>query len=101
MLKDNCATQDHMDINSTHTPGDFFPVGKTLVTYTITDGIETNKIRFSFFVTVVDKTAPELTAPENITLACNERIPTPHTTLQAFLNAGGNAKDNCIRSFEF
>ena len=49
----------------------------------------------------MDKTAPELTAPENITLKCDERIPTPHTTLQAFLNAGGVATDNCINPLSF
>ena len=101
VIKDNCATQEQLVITGTHNSGEIMPIGKTKVTYTITDGIETNKVMFSFYVTVLDKTAPKLTPPENIILKCNERIPTPHTTLQAFLNAGGLATDNCINPLSF
>ncbi|MEZ5104642.1 MAG: HYR domain-containing protein [Draconibacterium sp.] len=101
IITDNCATRDQMVVNCTQSSGNFFPVGKTQVTYTITDGNENNKVKYSFFITVIDKTAPLLTAPENISLQCGERILTPYATLQAFINAGGIASDNCLNPASF
>ena len=42
-----------------------------------------------------DETAPELTAPEKITLKCGEIIPAAYASMQEFMNAGGVASDNC------
>ena len=49
----------------------------------------------SFSVVVTDKQEPVISVPENINIGCNDRIPSPYTTLQAFYNAGGMASDNC------
>jgi large repetitive protein len=43
--------------SSTHLPGDFFPVGTTLVRYTVTD-LSSNISTCEFNVTVLDRTAP-------------------------------------------
>ena len=44
---------------------------------------------------VFDKTAPEITAPQKITIQCGENIPAAYTSLQDFTRAGGAASDNC------
>ncbi len=71
-----------------------FNTGVTFVDYTATDA-SGKRVECSFTVVVEDNQFPILTAPKNITVYCNDRIPTPYTTLQAFLNAGGEALDNC------
>jgi hypothetical protein len=71
-----------------------FNAGTTEVTYSYTTVLnETGSC--SFTVEIVDNEAPVVTAPEALTVNCDERIPSPHTTLQAFLNVGGTASDNC------
>jgi len=54
---------DHCSLNpvvsSTHQPGDSFPVGDTLVTYTCHDDA-LNQVTSSFTVTVLDTTAPSI-----------------------------------------
>ena len=71
-----------------------FNEGVTFVRYTATDD-QGSSVSCSFTVVVSDNQAPRLTAPENISIGCNDRIPSPHRTLQAFLNARGGASDNC------
>lgn len=62
---DNC--QD-VSLSSTHTPGVFFPVGTTTVTYTATDGSE-NSDSCSFTVTVEDNELPVVSdCPGSITV---------------------------------
>ena len=71
-----------------------FNEGVTFVTYTATDN-SGNAVSCSFSVIVTDSQLPEISVPNNISIGCNEHIPSPYMTLQAFLNAGGNASDNC------
>lgn len=71
-----------------------FNVGVTFVSYTASDNLG-NSATCTFSVAVTDKQVPEISFPGNITIGCNDRVPSPHTTLQAFLNAGGKASDNC------
>ena len=71
-----------------------FNEGVTFVRYTAMDNAK-NIADCSFTVTIIDNEAPVIVAPKNLTIKCDERIPSAHTTLQAFLNAGGFAKDNC------
>ena len=79
-----------------------FYEGVTFITYTVTDSLGMIKT-CSFSVTVSDNEAPVIEAPKNLYIQCDDRIPSAHTTLQAFINAGGSASDNCAllpRSFE-
>ena len=71
-----------------------FDEGITFITYTATDQ-QGNTLNCSFSVTVIDNESPVIIAPKNLFIHCDERIPSPHTTLQAFFNAGGFATDNC------
>ena len=71
-----------------------FNEGVTIISYTGSDN-SGNTVDCSFTVVVSDNQAPRIAAPENISIGCNDRVPSPHTTLQAFLNAGGKASDNC------
>lgn len=78
-----------------------FNVGVTFVTYTAFDNLE-DMVSCKFSVVVTDKQAPVISVPENISIGCNDRIPSPYTTLQSFFNAGGKASDNCdVRSTSF
>ncbi len=72
-----------------------FNVGVTFIDYTAKD-LFGNTTNCTFTVVVADNQTPEFIAPENISVACNSHIPSAYTTLQAFLNAGGNASDNCM-----
>ena len=96
------ATEDQsptLGINQIESYG--FEVGVTFVNYTAKD-ISGNTLGCSFTVVVIDNQVPEIAAPENITISCNGRIPTAYATLQAFLNAGGTASDNCsVRASSF
>jgi hypothetical protein len=64
---DNCGINA---VISSHQPGDFFPIGTTLVTYTATD-YQGNSSSCSFNVTVTDSEAPTITCPQAITLNAN------------------------------
>ena len=43
----------------------------------------------------LDKTAPEITAPEKITIKCGEILPTAYGSLSEFTKVGGVVSDNC------
>jgi uncharacterized repeat protein (TIGR01451 family)/gliding motility-associated-like protein len=65
-ITDNCSAG--LVITSTHNPGDIFPVGTTVVTYTATDG-SGNSVNCSFNVTIIDSIAPVVNnCPSNITV---------------------------------
>jgi len=55
---------------STHNPGDFFPVGTTIVTYDIVDAAG-NTTSCSFDVTVNDTQQPVLTCPDDLVVSTN------------------------------
>ena len=64
-LDDNC---DVTDISISHQPGDFFPVGDTPVTYTLTDAAG-NTTECSFIITVRDIEPPVVQiCPEDIVI---------------------------------
>ncbi len=58
---DNCGAS----MTSTYNSGDYFPVGTTTVTYTVTDG-SGNVSTCVFDVVVTDNELPQLTCPANI-----------------------------------
>ncbi len=64
---DNCTG---VLLTSTHSPGSFFDVGTTTVTYTATDA-SSNTTTCSFDVTVVDNEDPVITCPADITVTAN------------------------------
>ncbi|MDQ3111204.1 MAG: HYR domain-containing protein [Bacteroidota bacterium] len=81
-VTDNCTAM--LTITQSHNSGDFFPIGSTTVTYTVTDGINTTTS--PFIVTVTDAEAPVISGcPPNIT-ACEGVV--------TFGNAP-TATDNC------
>jgi hypothetical protein len=45
--------------------------------------------------TIPDSASLEITAPELLTVVCNQAIPEPFTSLQAFISHGGAALHNC------
>ena len=95
VVVDNCTSANQILKTSSHNSGSYFPLGTTTVTYIFDDGMATTKLNYSFTVTVTDKTAPVLTAPQPVSINCNEKIPPLYPSLQAFTAAGGTASDNC------
>ena len=63
VITDNCGSPG---VVSSHNPGDLFPTGTTLVTYTATDNCN-NIAVCSFNVIVTDNELPAVTCPGNIT----------------------------------
>ncbi len=61
-VTDECSI---LNVTQTHSPGDIFPVGTTMVTYTATDGFG-NTSSCSFNVTITDNQAPQIICPGNI-----------------------------------
>jgi len=61
---DNCPGV--VIVSSTHASGNTFPLGTTMVTYTIQDG-SGNIVTCSFIVTIIDDEDPTLTCPTDIT----------------------------------
>ncbi|MBT1698108.1 HYR domain-containing protein [Fulvivirgaceae bacterium PWU4] len=84
---DNCPGT--VNITSTHTSGNTFPLGQTTVTYTATD-FKGNSSTCSFKVTVVDNTAPVFAGcPTDITVSAN-------ASCQAVVTwTAPTATDNC------
>lgn len=66
------ATGTSVSMSSSHNPGDIFPVGTTMVTYTATNN-QGIKISCSFNITVTNSLPPIIIdCPENILLQANE-----------------------------
>ncbi len=61
-VSDDCSI---IDLVQTHMPGDIFPVGTTVVSYTATDGFGNSSV-CTFNVTVTDNQAPQIICPGNI-----------------------------------
>ncbi len=71
-----------------------YNIGTTQVTFTAaTKCKDTTKCTFT--VTVVDRQAPIITCPANVTLTNVCNAPAAFTTLTAFTTGGGTATDNC------
>ncbi|MBK6281848.1 MAG: hypothetical protein IPF54_03520 [Draconibacterium sp.] len=60
-----------------------FNEGVTIIRYSGVD-YTGNTSECSFTVVISDNQAPKMSAPKSISVKCDERIPSPHTTLQAF-----------------
>ncbi len=63
---DNCTVSGSLTWTKSHTPGSFFNVGTTTVTYTATDAAGNISLQCSFTVTISDNEFPEITCPTNI-----------------------------------
>lgn len=68
--------------------------GQFTIEWEYTDACD-RTVAFTQTVTVTDDGAPVITCPANMTLVCAGDIPPAPTTFQEFVNAGGNASDNC------
>ena len=68
-FEDNCpgATSD-----SSHDPGDFFPVGSTTVTYTGKDAAGNTATDCSFTIAVTDNEKPSISCPANISMGTDD-----------------------------
>gem|GEM_PF-2138405 len=98
IVSDNCATRDNIIVEASHSPGENFLVGETLVEYTISDGV--NELSYQFTITVIDRETPGLIAPEPKTIICGEEVEDAFTSWEQFEEAGGKASDNCAVDFE-
>ncbi|MBN2777226.1 MAG: HYR domain-containing protein [Bacteroidales bacterium] len=65
---DNCTASGSLTWTNSHSPGDFFNVGATTVTYTATDAAGNVSDVCSFTVTISDNEDPEITCPGNISV---------------------------------
>jgi len=83
---DNCSVAS---LSSTHSPGDLFAIGTTLVTYTAVDP-SGNSSTASFSVTVTDDEDPVLTVGADITVP-----PTPGSCIADVTVPLPTATDNC------
>ena len=94
---DNCLVDTIYNSRTGDGPdaSDVYPVGETLVTFTVEDE-EGNSSQCSFTVTVVDNILPVLTCPADLALAeCGVDDNDAYTSFLAFQNAGGMAEDIC------
>ncbi|HIG06364.1 MAG TPA: HYR domain-containing protein [Planctomycetes bacterium] len=63
LASDNCGVNS---FENTHDPGDLFPVGETLVSYTVQD-VNANQVTESFTLTVLDTESPQISGlPQSI-----------------------------------
>ncbi len=99
VVSDNCASPEQILVSGSHEPGTSFPVGTTVVNYSINDGVEYNTVEHSFLITVVDEEEPEIFAPHATTVNCGDPIPDAFTSWQQFADSGGMAFDNCNIDF--
>ncbi|WP_167616138.1 HYR domain-containing protein [Maribellus sediminis] len=90
---DNCIPSNRLSYTATHRPGEEFSLGTTEVVYSVTDGRNTRN--YSFTITVVDREAPEVTAPDDVIVPCGKPVPDSYTSWNQFRDAGGMAFDNC------
>lgn len=91
------ATGVSFNNNHSATPIGQFPMGTTLVTLTVSDGIEEDTDTVS--ITVVDTTPPVITCPVDVVIECNDHcagggVPKDDAQLTAFF-AGASAVDVC------
>jgi hypothetical protein len=63
---DNCTAFGSLTWTNSHSPGDFFNVGETSVTYTATDAAGNESDVCSFTVSISDNEDPEITCPGDI-----------------------------------
>ena len=65
---DNCTSSGSLTWNKSHTPGSYFSVGTTTVTYTAEDEAGNISSECSFTVTVTDSEVPTISGPEDISV---------------------------------
>jgi hypothetical protein len=92
-VEDNCELGG---LTSSHSPGDFFPVGPTEVIYTATD-VHGNTTYEGFTVTVLDTDPPDLVCPEDIQVNIND----PVFMLTGASPQGGNYSGPGVINCEF
>ena len=85
-LNDNCTA----DMTASHNPGDFFPVGVTVVSYNGVDAGGNNAIPCTLNVTVLDVEDPTIDCPSDVILSSD--LASCNVTFNYFPAA---ANDNC------
>jgi hypothetical protein len=83
-------TGDASESNITNDAPAIFPIGNTLVTWTLTD-IQGNTVQDTQLVTVIDNEAPVIIAPENVFIELPQSSP---DATEVFLGTADTA-DNC------
>ncbi len=84
---DNCPG---MTMTSDHSPGEFFPIGVTAVSYIATDAVENVSIA-NFTITVTDDEGPEVVIPSDLVVEAAPGL------CSAFIDwAAPTAVDNCL-----
>ena len=99
-VDDNCGILSVInDYNNTDDASDDYPVGTTMVCWTVTD-VNGNTNFCCQSITVVDNTPPVIMCPPTIFEQCE--VPQFYTSYQAFINAGGSATDEtALDTLEF
>lgn len=91
---DNCTPSGSLVWTKSHTPGSFFPVGTTTVTYTAKDASNNSSAACTFTVTVTDTQKPVISGcPANITKSSDPGI---CTAIVSWTEP--SATDNCTAS---
>lgn len=94
-VDDNCGVMGfENDYTNTQNASGVYPVGTTIVTYTVYD-FRGNNATCSFEVQVRDTEAPTTTPADTITTQCNVADVAIWNTVADFGSAGGIATDNC------
>ncbi len=70
----NSSSTDSITLTSTHQPSDFFPVGKTTVTYTATNHTTGQMIDRSFMITVNRSVDPLTLCPQDIEIQADGTV---------------------------
>lgn len=93
VTSDNCAVESFInDYNDTPDASDFYPVGTTLVNWTVTD-TSGNTATCQMSVIVFDNTPPDIFCPDEELYQCLDELPLPYPDYLAFEAAGGDATD--------
>jgi gliding motility-associated-like protein len=96
---DNCTAQASLVWTKSHSPGNTFPVGNTVVTYTATDATGNISNTCSFTITVKDTEKPVISGcPNNISVNTG---PGRTSCNQAATWAEPSAVDNCSGSLTY
>ncbi len=70
-----------------------FPVGSTIVTWTVTD-VNGLSAACTQIVFVTDDQPPMMNCPPSLTVSCIDKVPAPYASLHEYLSAGGTVSDN-------
>ncbi len=89
-VSDNCTSVNNIQLNSTASPGDFFPSGTTTVTYEAIDESSNQSLPCSFDVIVIDSVDPVALCKPDTIYVNNSGIASVVSA-----NINNNSSDNC------